>query len=129
MNQWLLLRPNDRLDSTEKQELELVLEANPKLDSGYHLKKEFHRIVAQHDVEALDEWISKAALSELKPFQSLAKGMTHDLEAIRNGLTLPWSTAQCEGQIRRVKLIKRQGYGRAKPDLLRQRILHRSAVA
>ena len=129
LNQWLFLRPNDRLDPIEKQELELVLEANPKLALGYHLKEEFQRIVAQHDVEALDGWITKATLSELKPFQSLAKGMTHDLEAIRNGLTLPWSTAQCEGQICRAKLIKRQGYGRAKLDLLRQRILHRRAVA
>ena len=129
LNQWWLLRPNDRLDPEDKQKLELILEANPKLASAYHLKEEFRRIVAQHDVEALDEWISKAALSELKPFQSLAKGMAHDLEAIRNGITLPWSTAQCEGQICRVKLIKRQGYGRAKLDLLRQRILHRSGVA
>ena len=129
LNQWLFLRPNHRLSSEEIQELELVLEANPKLALGYHLKEEFQRIIAQHDAEALDGWIAKAALSELKPFQSLAKGMVQDQEAIWNGLTLSWSTAQCEGQICRVKLIKRQGYGRAKLDLLRQRILHRSAVA
>ncbi len=129
LSQWLFLRPNDHLDSTQKQQLELVLNVNPRLALGYHLKEEFQRIVGQHDVEALDEWIAKAALSELKPFQSLSKGMTYDLEAIRNGLTLPWSTAQCEGQICRAKLIKRQGYGRAKLDLLRQRILHRSALA
>lgn len=66
---------------------------------------------------------------QLKPFQSLSNGMTHDLGAIRNGLRLPWSTAQCEGQICRAKLIKRLGYGRAKLDLLRQRILHRGEVA
>lgn len=127
-NPWFVLRPNDHLDVAEEQTLNLVLGANPSLALGYRLKEEFQRIVAQRDAGALDEWIAKAALSELKPFQSLAKGMTHDLQAIQNGLTLPWSTAQCEGQICRAKLIKRQGYGRAKLDLLRQRILHRSAV-
>ena len=40
-------------------------------------------------------------------------------------LTTTWSTGLCEGQTGRVKLIKRLGYGRAKPDLLRQRVLHR----
>jgi transposase len=128
-NQWLVLRPNDHLDFDEKQDLDLVLEANPSLALGYTLREEFQRIVSQRDVEALDGWISQAALSLLKPFQSLAKGMTHDLEAIRNGIRLPWSTAQCEGQICRAKLIKRLGYGRAKLDLLRKRILHRSAAA
>jgi len=129
LNQWLFLRPNDSLNPEEIQQLELVLKANPKLALAYHLKREFQRILSQHDVEALDRWITDAAFSELKPFQSLAKGMTHDQESIRNGITLPWSTAQCEGQICRVKLIKRQGYGRANLDLLRQRILHRSAAA
>lgn len=62
LNQWLLLRPNDHLDSTERQELEVILEANPGLALAYHLKEEFHRMVAQHDVEALDEWISTEAV-------------------------------------------------------------------
>lgn len=129
LNQWLFLRPNNSLNTEKIQQLDLFLEANPKLAQGYQLKEEFQRILSQHDVEALDDWITDAAQSELKPFQSLAKGMTYDQEAIRNGITLPWSTAQCEGQICRVKLIKRQGYGRANLDLLRQRILHRSAAA
>ena len=46
-------------------------------------------------------------------------------DKLQLALTTPWSNAQCEGQICRVKLIKRLGYGRAKLDLLRQRILHR----
>ena len=106
LNQWLFLRPNHRLSSEEIQELELVLEANPKLALGYHLKEEFQRIIAQHDAEALDGWIAKAALSALKPFQSLAQGMVQEQDAIWNGLTRSWSTSQCEGQSCCVKLIK-----------------------
>ena len=70
----------------------------------------------------------KAAGSGLKQFQSIARSFPQDYEAIKLALTTPWSTGQCEGQICRVKLIKRIGYGRAKPDLLRQRVLHRCAA-
>ena len=64
-----------------------------------------------------------AAASELKPFARLAAGMTDDLEAITNAFRYPWSTGPVEGNITRVKLIKRAGYGRAKLPLLRARIL------
>lgn len=125
----MVIRPFDHLDSTENYEIALVLQANPLLALGHNLREEFQRIVAQRDVDTLDGWITKAVLSESKPFQSLAKGMTHDLEAVRIGLTIPWSTAQCGGQICKVSLIKGQDYGRAKPHLPRQRVLHRSTVA
>ena len=67
----------------------------------------------------------EAAQSRLPSFESLTKAFCQDYQAIQLALTTPWSNAQCEGQICRVKLIKRLGYGRAKLDLLRQRILHR----
>lgn len=126
---WLVLRSYDNLDSSEQQQLNLALNDNPLLAHGHHLKEAFRRMTAQRDAEYLEDWISEASQSGLKPFQSLARGFLNDFDAIRNAILLPWSTAQCEGQICRVKLIKRQGYGRAKLDLLRQRILHRSATA
>jgi transposase len=109
--------------------LERVLEANPALAQGHHLKESFQYWVSQRDVEGLDAWVEGAAQSGLQPFQALAKSFHQDYEAIKLALTTPWSTAQCEGQNCRVKLIKRLGYGRAKLDLLRQRILHRQLVA
>ena len=51
-----------------------------------------------------------------------ARGL-QDLDAVRNALLLPWSNGQVEGQINRLKLIKRQMYGRAGFDLLRKRVL------
>ena len=95
---------------------------------GYRLKEWFFQIVGQHEDAALDAWIEEAAGSGLKPFQSVARSFRQDYAAIKLALTTPWSTGQCEGQICRVKLIKRLGYGRAKPDLLRQRVLHRLAA-
>ncbi|MEJ3750837.1 hypothetical protein WEI85_47400 [Actinomycetes bacterium KLBMP 9797] len=54
---------------------------------------------------------------------SFAKGLQRDLDAVTAGLTLPWSSGAVEGQVNRVKMLKRQMYGRAKFDLLRRRIL------
>jgi transposase len=65
----------------------------------------------------------------LKTFETLAKSFRKDYEAVKLALTTPLSTSQCEGQICRVKQIKRPGYGRAKLDLLRQRVLHRRVAA
>jgi transposase len=126
---WLVLRPSSQLSGADQQELERILEANPVLAQGHHLKESFQHIVAQRDVEGLDTWIEEAAESGLQPFQSLVKSFRQDYEAIKLALIVPWSTAQCEGQNCRAKLIKRLGYGRAKLDLLRQRILHRRVAA
>jgi transposase len=61
--------------------------------------------------------------SDVKKLRSFANGPRKDLDAVTAGLTLPWNSGAVEGQVTRIKLLKRQGYGRAGFDLLRQRIL------
>ena len=117
------------LKDTEQAELGRILEASPILAQGYHLIESFQPLVAQRNVGGLDAWMEEACRSGLRPVQALAKGFRRDYEAIKLALITPWSTAQCEGQNCRVELIQRLGYGRAKLDLLRQRILHRQAAA
>ncbi len=124
----LTLPPSSHLDVSEKKELEDVLGLNPQLALGYRLKERFRELVAERNVAALDQWIEEAGASELPTFKSRAKTFRQDYEAVKAALTTPWSTAQVEGQNNRVKLIKRLGYGRAKLDLLRVRILHRIAA-
>ncbi len=68
--------------------------------------------------------MESALESQTPELRSFARGLGRDEAAVRAGLDLPWSQGQTEGQITRLKLIKRQGYGRAKFDLLRQRVLH-----
>ena len=68
----------------------------------------------------LERWLADAAESELRSF---ADGLRQDEAAVRAALRLPWSNGQTEGQITRLKLIKRQMFGRAKHDLLRARVL------
>jgi transposase len=126
---WLVRCPLQQLTKTEQADVARFLAANPLLALGHWLKEAFHRLVAQRDVAAFERWLHEAEVSGLQPFQTLAASFRQDLAAIMSALTTPWSTAQCEGQICRVKLIKRLGYGRAKPDLLRQRILHRAVAS
>jgi transposase len=82
------------------------------------------RRAAGHPGAGLDGWIAAAASSpgqsELRSFTS---GIRRDYQAVRNALTLPWSSGRVEGLNTRTKLIKRQMYGRASFPLLRKRIL------
>jgi transposase len=121
----LILQPAGRLTEVERETLEAFLRVNPQLAQGYELKIRFQTLLAERDLPALEPWLQAAETSELAPFQSVARSFRQDYEALQAALTTPWSTGPCEGQICRVKLIKRLGYGRAKLDLLRQRILHR----
>jgi transposase len=120
---WLLLRAADRLEPDEQRDLERVLAADAVLARGYALVQRFREVLHQRDVAGFEQWLSEAMGCGLGPFVSLAAGMMADLEAIRNAFRYPWSTGPVEGHINRVKLIKRQGYGRAKVPLLRARIL------
>ena len=68
--------------------------------------------------------ISWILSSTLKEFVGFTRGISEDYEAVKNALTCQWSNGQLEGQVNRLKLIKRVMYGRAKFDLLRARVLH-----
>jgi transposase len=72
---------------------------------------------------ALDTWLADARASGVRAIETFAAGLGQDGAAIRAALTTPWSSGQAEGQITRLKLIKRQMYGRASFDLLRRRVL------
>ncbi|WP_040445485.1 ISL3 family transposase [Ktedonobacter racemifer] len=74
--------------------------------------------------EQLDTWLAKVASSSLPEFQKFASGIERDKAAVIAGLTLPYSNGLVEGQVNRLKLIKRMMYGRASFPLLRQRVLH-----
>jgi transposase len=67
--------------------------------------------------------MAEATHSEIEELARCARGLQDDLSAVTAGLTLTWSNGVTEGQIHRLKLLKRQGYGRAGFALLRQRVL------
>jgi transposase len=119
----LCLRPPDQLDEFERAALEDVLADDERIAAGYQLLQRFRRLVVHHCVRDLDAWLDDAAASGLGPFMSLARGIQADRAAVDAGLTLRWSTGPVEGHVTRVKLLKRQGYGRASTALLRRRVV------
>jgi len=120
---WLCLRPPEQLKDYERQALEQLLVDDSELAAGYQLLQRFRKLVATRDHASLDQWLVDAQASDLQPFASLARGIQSDRAAVDAALTTAWSNGQTEGQVHRLKLIKRQGYGRAKLDLLRCRVL------
>jgi transposase len=103
----LLLQPAGRLTEVEPGALDGFLHANPLLAQGYRLKTRFHTLLAERDLLALEPWLQATETSELPSFQAVARSFRQDIDAIQAALTTPWSTGQCEGQICRVKLIKK----------------------
>jgi transposase len=119
---WLLLRP-DELTDEEKQTAELLRRVSPEVGRAQELALSFIELVKERRVDDLRGWLIEAGRSGVAEFRSFANGVTADLQAVRAALSYDWSQGQVEGQVHRLKLIKRQMYGRGKLDLLRARVL------
>ena len=116
----MLTAERQALDGGERRYLDHLLAVSPQLALARGLALRFAAMVRERQVDELDRWLADAAGSELRSF---ASGLRQDEAAVRAALQLPWSSGQTEGQITRLKLIKRQMFGRAKHDLLRARVL------
>lgn len=73
--------------------------------------------------EKLKEWYEKANSCQIKALENFARGIKEDWAAVENGVTYQWSNGQVEGQVNRLKMLKRQMYGRASHELLKKRFL------
>lgn len=92
----------------------------------YDLAQTFCRMIRNRDVGCLDVWLGAASTSSARELRGFATHLQQDHAAVRAALSLPWSNGQTEGQITRLKLLKRQMYGRANLDLLKRRFLRRA---
>jgi transposase len=120
---WVLLNNPEDLTADDQALLKLLLE-EPSIATSHPLAQRFLLLVRQRDLNALDGWLSECLSSGVPELANFASGLQQDEAAVRAALTLPWSSGQVEGQITRLKLLKRQMYGRASFTLLRQRVLH-----
>jgi transposase len=120
---WMLLR-TEKLKDDEQKMVELLCHLSPEIKQAQELALDFISIVRERRVEELREWLIKAGCSGLPEFRRFARGLATDLSAVKGALVYEWSQGQVEGQVHRLKMIKRQMYGRAKLDLLRARVLH-----
>ena len=96
---------------------------SPEVARAQELGLSFIQIIKERRADGLRGWVISAQRSEVAEFRSFANGLTDDLQAVRAALSYEWSQGQVEGQVHRLKLVKRQMYGRGKLDLLRARVL------
>lgn len=117
---WLAVAEPERLDKKERRFVDALLARSTDLADLVSLARRFRTMVREQRADELDGWLAAAKGSPLSGF---ADGIRRDLDAIRAALVLPWSTGPVEGQISRLKTIKRTMCGRAGFELLRQRVL------
>jgi transposase len=103
--------------------LEHLTQVDRSIAQAYHLSQTFLTLVRERRGHALEAWIRETRRSGNEALARFAQGLQGDLTAVKAGLTWPWSHGPVEGQITRLKLLKRQGYGRAGFPLLRQRVM------
>jgi transposase len=119
----LFMRHEEKLDEEQEAYLGRLCEADEALADTRRLTQEFAEMVRRLEGEDLDEWLKDAEESRSTAMQSFAAGLRKDLDAVRAGLTEKWSNGCVEGFVHKLKLLKRQGYGRAGFELLRARML------
>jgi transposase len=120
---WLVVRRAAPRDEEATQPLAQLRAQHAEVAEAIDLAQDFAQLVRQRQPQALDPWLARAAKSAVGAFQRFAKGLRDDYDAIKAGVTLPWSNGPVEGQITRLKLLKRQMFGRANLTLLERRFV------
>jgi transposase len=116
----LMTMRRDHLSKEDALIVAAVETGVPALSAARDLMDRFHNMLRGRDAGALAPWVADTDGSLLA---SLGNGVKADLAAVKAALTEPWSNGQTEGQITKLKLVKRQMYGRGKLDLLRARLV------
>ena len=123
---WLFIQAPETLKARDQERLAVLHETLEASKSMYSLVQEFARLLRHRPQDAaarLKTWLVLAKASTVVELARFAQGIGKDLSAVMGAVSSSWSNGQVEGQVTRVKLLKRQMYGRAKFDLLRARIL------
>ena len=118
---WLLQADRGSLDSEDERFVAQLLTQVPILSKTAALANRLTRLLRRKSVESVETWFDDVRGT---PLANFAAGLQRDADAVRHATILPWSTSPVEGQISRLKMIKRHMYGRAGFELLRQRVLH-----
>ncbi len=119
----LLLRRRERCSDGERAAMAQLRGCHPDIATTMIFTERFVAIVRERCGEELSPWLTDAQASGIREIGQFALKVRQDEAAVRAGCTLAWSNGQTEGQVTRLKLLKRQMYGRAKFDLLRHRAL------
>ena len=119
----LVLRRETQRTEAEAQQLTQLQAQSPAVAEAIDLAQDFAALVRQRQPAQLDPWLKRATTSAADAVRRFATGLYEDYEAVKAGVTLPWSSGPVEGHINRLKMLKRQMFGRARLDLLSHRFL------
>ncbi|MFI5690018.1 transposase [Streptomyces sp. NPDC051636] len=119
---WILRHP-DTLTESEQLQLNAVRRHYPELDALTRHVRSFATMLTSRHGERLPDWLDAVRQDDLPSLHTLAAGIDRDRDAVIAGLTLPWNSGAVEGHVNRIKMIKRQMFGRAGFQLLRKRDL------
>ena len=118
-----ILTPPAKLADDHRTKLAGITARCEELKATRGLVREFADMLCHRHGEYLEAWATQAETSPVSELRGFAKGLRKDWAAVTAGLTVPYSSGPVEGHVNRIKMIKRQMYGRANPDLLRKRVL------
>jgi transposase len=121
---WLYVSQPTKLNDKQRHQVEQIRQGHRDLDMAYQLSQAFVSMLAERRDKDLDAWLIQAKHNGIIELKSFAQGIGRDYTAVRAAFSSQYSNGQVEGQVNRLKLIKRQLFGRATFDLLKQRVLH-----
>jgi transposase len=119
---WIMTDP-EHMTTDDQRKLDAILAASPHLDALAGHVRAFATMMCSRRGQELEAWMAAVDADEQPALRSFVLGLRRDQDAVTAGLTLPWSSGAVEGHVNRIKMLKRQMFGRAKPDLLRKRVL------
>ena len=123
ITRWLMTRP-DRLGPGEQAQLAAITAACPHLEAlAGHIRGFAEMMTRRQGLLALEDWLTRVEADDQPQLHSFATGIRRDQQAVTAGLALPWTSAAMEGNVNKIKMLKRQMYGRAGFPLLRKRVI------
>jgi transposase len=123
---WWLIKEVGELTTEQRLFVDQLIGLCPDIGKVKDLAVSFRRMITRQKAGQFKKWLAKALQSAVTEFRSFADGLKKDQHSILEALRSRWSNGQVEGQINRLKMLKRQMYGRANLDLLRARVLHKA---
>ncbi|MFE3205594.1 transposase [Embleya sp. NPDC059237] len=123
MTSWITRHP-DSLDEDQTQRLKEVLARCPALDRTARHVRAFAKLMNNRHGHQLKDWIAQVQADSIPALHTFTTGLGQDRDAVIAGLSLPYSSGAVEGHNNKIKMLKRQMFGRANFDLLRKRVLH-----
>jgi transposase len=124
---WLHCKPPEDLSEREAAHVAALKQLSPPIAEAQRLLATFRTLLSERHEERLAPFVAQCEQSGISELVGFARGLRRDFAAVQAALRYDWSQGPIDGQINRLKLLKRQMYGRAKFDLLRRRVLFQLA--